>query len=373
MKLYIEKLKAIRKIKKFTIEELAGKMGIARMTLSAWENARRIPTESKIRILAKTLGVPVEEISDLQPEKPISEISLTGIGKSVKSLVSAGKEKYLQRQKHLVSDIASIIKELSDANIIVNAMISFLPSIFYIKDTTLNYVAASEEFLNNLSLKKNYDVIGKNDYDFFSQKEAKFNHEMDKRVLMIGKSILNKEEYIPGSRKTKWGIASKIPIFDSDGKIEGVLGHFTDITERKAAEELLQANQIELEKHHEELKKTHSEIKKMKEKYYTLYNLSPVGYLSFNEEGLIVEVNLVASAMLSNIRELLINQPLHKFILPEDKDIFYLYFKRLSETGVHQKFNIRLLKKDGCSFNAEMSISTVRYSDGKNIFMVTLN
>ena len=343
MKLYLEKLKAIRKYKKFTIEELASKIGIGRMTLSAWENAKRIPSESKIRALAKALDVQINEISDLPADKIISEISLTGIGKSVKSLVSTGKEKYLQRQKHLVSDIASIIKELSDANTIINAMISFLPSIFYIKDTNLNYVAVSEEFLENISLHKNYDVIEKNDYDFFSQKEAKFNHEMDRRVLMTGKSILNKEEYIPGNRRSKWGIMSKIPIMDSEGKIEGVLGYFIDITQRRKVEEELNIHQLELELINENLQNTQFNLEESRKKYYELFDLAPFGYLKLDQKGIIIQANFAASEILGIEKIHIIDRKFTDFIAYEYQDEFYKIFSK--KTEVNEKCNCKLMLK----------------------------
>ena len=66
--------------------------------------------------------------------------------------------------------------------------------------------------------------------------EAKENHDQDYNILLTGKSIIKQENYIPGSRKKKWGLINKTPIFDITGKITGIMSSFIDITDRKLAE-----------------------------------------------------------------------------------------------------------------------------------------
>ena len=45
------------------------------------------------------------------------------------------------------------------------------------------------------------------------------------------------ENYIPGTRKKKWGLISKYPLYDSDSKIQGVVGTIVDITDLKNSEQ----------------------------------------------------------------------------------------------------------------------------------------
>lgn len=238
MKFYIDRLRSIRKNKKITSEELSKKIGISRITLCAWENAKRIPSEPKVRMLARILDIPVNEISDLMPDKPKSETNIFSIDSTIVSLLGNDSKKNKERLSTVISGIIDINKELSDSRLVIEAMLSSFPSIFYIKDANLRYITANEAFLNNLSLNKNFSVFGKSDSDFFPILEAKANYEMDKEILATGKSKLDEEGYIPGSRKKKWGIISKTLIFDSERKIAGILGSFVDISKRKQAEEL---------------------------------------------------------------------------------------------------------------------------------------
>ena len=98
------------------------------------------------------------------------------------------------------------------------------------------YIIVNSAFISNLSLKPEYSVLGKRDEDFFNRSESKTNTEQDLYVLSNGKSMRNIEQFIPGSKKRKQGLISKLPVFDSYGKIAGVIGSFVDISERVHAE-----------------------------------------------------------------------------------------------------------------------------------------
>jgi len=86
-------------------------------------------------------------------------------------------------------------------------------------------------------LNNNYDITGKIDKDFFATKEAKQNEDEDRQVLLSGKPMLNYESYLPGSRRKKWALISKYPIFDSQNKVEGILAVQIDISARKKEEQ----------------------------------------------------------------------------------------------------------------------------------------
>ncbi len=237
MELIKENFKQIRKKQKLSLEELAVKMELNRNTLSAWENGKRVPSEAKIRMLAKVMNVSPDKFSDLEPDKPISS---TNISEAVPALLSlsVSNNSSQDRIKALITGIHLVNKELIDSKLIINALLTSASSIIYVKNTNLKYVTANNLFLKNLSLNKNETVSNKTDYDFFPKNEADSNDKEDRNVIITGKSIVNREGYIPGSRRRKWGLISKEPVFDAEGRIEGLVGSFVDITERKFAEEV---------------------------------------------------------------------------------------------------------------------------------------
>ncbi|MEI7590641.1 MAG: hypothetical protein WCJ49_04955, partial [Deltaproteobacteria bacterium] len=64
----------------------------------------------------------------------------------------------------------------------------------------------------------------------------------------------------------------------------------------------LRVHQIELEIQNEELRRTQAALVSARAKYFDLYDLAPVGYFTLSEQGLILEINLTAAALLSVAR-----------------------------------------------------------------------
>lgn len=241
IKFFQDKLKAFRKKKKVTSEELSKHMRVARSTVSRWENDKATPSETQIRMISKYLKIKVNEISDLPLEAPVSEINYSGNINFIKKFVSIKSSVHMQDKSKTIIELATqLSKEVSRCNLIINALLSSLPFMLYIKNTDLKYAYANEHFMKSFSLDKDFSILNKTDYDFFPKNEYAINERQDKQVFTSGKSVLSEEGFIPGSRKQKWGLISKIPIHDSEGNIEGILGYFIDITSYKE-KELLEA------------------------------------------------------------------------------------------------------------------------------------
>jgi transcriptional regulator with XRE-family HTH domain len=232
---YKDKFKEFRKLKGISMLELAEIGNISRKSVSIWEKGERQPNPKYIRILAKALNVDISEISNMQPENKLSAIELS---KTRDTLISYVNKEHDLNDKinYALNIILSLKDEIGQINFILKALTSALDSIFYIKDKDCKYVIVNEAFLKNISLHIDYKAIGKIDKDFFAQKEAELNTNEDKSVISSGHSIINKEDYILGSRKKKIGLISKIPIMDSEGDSAGLIAIFTDITHQKEAE-----------------------------------------------------------------------------------------------------------------------------------------
>ena len=236
MAFYNEKFKKLRKQLGLTMKYVASRAEITHTTLWEWEKGKRAPSEARIRMLAHVINVPINEISDIEPEPQVSSGDFTEVVQSWINLADSDAKSRLNLKNELSGKIDNLFNELSQAAIVIRALKSTMHSIFYVKDTNLKYVTANEAFLEMLSLKNNYRVLGKSDEDFFSKPDAKFNTEQDESVLHTGKPLIKIEGYIPGTRKKKWGIISKTPIFDPTGKISGIVSTFLDITDRKRNE-----------------------------------------------------------------------------------------------------------------------------------------
>jgi PAS domain S-box-containing protein len=239
MKFYYDIFKEVRQKKKISVVFVSKNTGIDRGTLWSWEKGKTSPNENKVRKLAEILKIPVTEISDLEIEHPLSEGKISELANSWQ--IFSEKENTSQEalQQILLNNLGDLFKKFNQTSIIIKAIMSSMNFMFYVKDTNLKYITANKSFLENTSSSiAEHQVLGCKDSNFFSLQEARENEIQDEKVIFKGKPLVDFEGKIPGTRRKKWGLISKYPILDSEGKVGGVIGAFVDITERKRNEEI---------------------------------------------------------------------------------------------------------------------------------------
>jgi diguanylate cyclase (GGDEF)-like protein/PAS domain S-box-containing protein len=122
----------------------------------------------------------------------------------------------------------------------------------------------------------------------------------------------------------------------------------------------LEVHQIELEMQNEELRRAQEELEESRARYFDLYDLAPVGYLTLSEQGLILEANLTAAKLLGAEKSQLVKKPVTRFIVREDQDIYYLHRKQLFETRAPQVCELRMVRKGGVPFWVQLDANLVR-------------
>jgi PAS domain S-box-containing protein len=126
----------------------------------------------------------------------------------------------------------------------------------------------------------------------------------------------------------------------------------------------LRVHQIELEMQNDELCRTQAAWEASRARYFDLYDLAPVGYFTLGEKGLILEANLTAATLLGVTRAALVKQPLTRFILPEDQDIYYRHRQQLFAAGAPQVCELRLMKNDGTQCWARVEATVGQDAEG---------
>jgi len=126
----------------------------------------------------------------------------------------------------------------------------------------------------------------------------------------------------------------------------------------------LEVHQTELEMQNEALRRTQAELEATRERYCDLYDLAPVGYCTISEQGLILEGNLKTANLLGAPRADLAGQPLTRFILPEDQDIFYLHRNKRMNSGESCICELRIQTKDNAPFWVRLESNATHDIDG---------
>jgi len=135
----------------------------------------------------------------------------------------------------------------------------------------------------------------------------------------------------------------------------------------------LQVHQVELEMQNEELRRAQEELEASRARYFDLYDLAPVGYVTLSEQGLILEANLTVATMLGVPRSSLVKKPIARFLFRDDQDVYYLHHKRLIETGAPQAWELRVARRGGELFWARMEGTVTQDGQGLRICRVTLS
>ena len=140
---------------------------------------------------------------------------------------------------------------------------------------------------------------------------------------------------------------------------EYLIPELTSPEETKLLFHELWVHQIELETQNEELRLAQKELDSSQSRYFDLYDLAPVGYLTISESGLIKEANLAAATMLGVARSMLVNKPLNRLIFTDDRDTYYLRQQHSRNSTAPDFFEIRLLQADGTPFWAQLQLTAV--------------
>jgi len=120
---------------------------------------------------------------------------------------------------------------------ILEDIINAIPVRVFWKDRNLVYLGCNAIFARDAGFADPKDIIGKDDYQMEWHAEAELYRDDDRQVIESGcsKLLLEEPQTSPeGHKKTL--LTSKIPLRSSNGEINGILGIYMDISERKQAE-----------------------------------------------------------------------------------------------------------------------------------------
>ncbi len=131
-------------------------------------------------------------------------------------------------------------REIEDARRFLDALIDAFPTPILVKDAQHRYVAANSAFARFFR-RGLPDILGKNDFDFFSAEDATYFQETDRRTLE-GAGPVEYERPYPIDGQITWMLVRKTGLTRPDGSRVVVL-LLLDVTARKAAEERLRASE----------------------------------------------------------------------------------------------------------------------------------
>jgi PAS domain S-box-containing protein len=256
---------------------------------------------------------------------------------------------------------------------LMQTLMDTIPDTIYFKDNQSRFIRVNRAWADRLHLEDPSSVIGKTDFDFFTEEHAQTAFEDEQKITQSGMAVINLEEKETyPDRLPTWVSTTKMPLTDETGKIIGTFGVSRDITERKRAEEAL----IQHHEHLEELVKertaklieSEADIRKHSEEISDLYNNAPCGYHSLDADGTILRINDTELKWLGYSREEIVGKKkLIDLLTIEGRNGFSREFPLFKKRGYAQNIEIELVRKDGTVLPVLLNSTALTDKDGNFI------
>ncbi len=140
-------------------------------------------------------------------------------------------------------------EQLLESRQLLRHVMDNIPQAIFWKDCQSVYLGCNRNFARVAGLAHPRDIVGLTDRDLpWTPEEAEFYQSNDQLVMNSGipqYHLLESQQQADGQHI--WCDTNKIPLFDTDGQVMGILGTFEDITARKQIEEELHESKQLLE------------------------------------------------------------------------------------------------------------------------------
>lgn len=140
-----------------------------------------------------------------------------------------------------VTQRKKIEEELAYERDLLRALLDNIPDRIYFKDVHSRFIRCSASMIRRLGLKEAKDIIGKTDFDFHAPEHAKEFYEDEQRIVLTGQPLINKlERQSDVAGNDIWATVTKVPLYNQNGAVTGIIGISRDVTQLKKAEEALE-------------------------------------------------------------------------------------------------------------------------------------
>ena len=140
----------------------------------------------------------------------------------------------------------------ASATVLFDAVLHQTQDQIYFKDRKSRFIRVSDAVPAKFGLKSPEELIGKTDFDFFSDEHAREAFEDEQRLMKTKEKLVNKteKETWPDGRVT-WVTSTKVPIFLGSGEPAGLMGITRDITAQVEAQKALEESRVQLQQKNE--------------------------------------------------------------------------------------------------------------------------
>jgi PAS domain S-box-containing protein len=141
-----------------------------------------------------------------------------------------------------ITAIKQVEAELAAERDLLGMLMENSPDMIYFKDRQSRFLRASKAFADRLGGRSPESIVGRTDFEIYSEEHARPAFEDEQEIIRTGKPLIGKiEKETWQDDRVTWVLTSKMPLRDKDGEIAGTFGISKDITAIKQVEAELAA------------------------------------------------------------------------------------------------------------------------------------
>jgi PAS domain S-box-containing protein len=237
-------------------------------------------------------------------------------------------------------------EEIKAERKLLRTLIDNIPDPIYIKDASGRKIMANKSDMAFMGVENTEEFLGKTDIELFPGDTGVQGHNSDLEVMSGQIPVLNRlDNFTDSSKNEYWLLASKIPLFDTENNLIGLLGIGRDISKRIRAEQ---------------------ELAETQKKFEAIFSNSAEGIYQSSPEGRFIIANQSmakifgytnADEMIQSITDIgrqIYADPLERVRLSE----------LLRSTGHVENHEFRVVRKDGAEIWVSANIRMVRDKNG---------
>lgn len=203
-----------------------------------------------------------------------------------------------------------IQQELTDSYHLLTTIINTAPMRIFWKDLDLNYLGCNDPFAKDAGKTDPQELIGKDDYHMTWREQAEIYRADDRQIIDTGiPKLFYEEPQTTPTGEQMWLSTSKVPLYNQNKQIIGLLGIYQDITESK---------------------NTQNALLESKQRLQTIIQTEPECVKVVDNRGKLVQMNPAGLAMLeAQSLEAAQQYGLTDFLLPQYRAAFVDLHKRV--------------------------------------------
>jgi PAS domain S-box-containing protein len=160
--------------------------------------------------------------------------------KAGKALKMLGVVQDIDKRKKAELALVHSETKLANTNHMLHLVMDSIPARIFWKDMDLRYLGCNRAFAADVGRSDPREIIGLDDLSMPWSDWAELYRQDDRAVIASRQPKLDYEEGQTTADGHKlWLNTSKVPLFDAQAQLVGVLGVYADITERKLSEQAL--------------------------------------------------------------------------------------------------------------------------------------